>query len=105
MATDPRTMEAELCAGSTRLDSAVAEEIVRWAVTEFGEGPTLAASYQDCVLIDIATRVDPGIDVDLDIHFHFDDQFGVLSNPAMIHAECSDVHGRVGSNSTSATQD
>lgn len=56
MATNPRTMEAESCVVSTRLDSAVADEIVRWAVTEFGDGPTLAASFQDGVLIDNVLR-------------------------------------------------
>jgi phosphoadenosine phosphosulfate reductase len=68
------TCEAEIGVVSTRLDSAPAEEIVQWAVTEFGNGLTLAASFQDCVLIDIATRVDPDIDVVfLDTHFHFDE--------------------------------
>lgn len=106
MPTHPRSREAELRVVSMRLDSAPAEEIVRWAVIEFGDGLTLAASTQDCVLIDIVTRVDPGIDVVfLDIRFLLDDRFGVLSNPAMMYAECSDRYGRDGGDSTSATQD
>ncbi|HEY4927790.1 MAG TPA: phosphoadenylyl-sulfate reductase [Acidimicrobiales bacterium] len=74
MATPMGMDDAELCAVAVRLDSAPAEEIVEWAVSEFGGGLSLAASFQDCVLIDIATRVDASIDVVfLDTHFHFDE--------------------------------
>ncbi len=74
MTTRVGTNDAGLRAVSDRLESAPAEEIVRWAVAEFGTGLTLAASFQDCVLIDIATRIDAGIDVVfLDTHFHFDE--------------------------------
>ncbi len=54
------------------LEHAPAGKVVGWAVDRFGPGVSLACSFQDCVLIDIATKVDPGIDVVfLDTGAHF----------------------------------
>ena len=59
-------------AAGTDLQTATAEQIVAYAVGRFGTGLALAASFQDCVLIDIATRVCPAIEVVfLDTGFHF----------------------------------
>src|SRR6202043_1991179 len=45
---------------------------IRWAVEEFGDGIVLAASFEDIVLIDLATKVAPGIEVIfLDTEAHF----------------------------------
>jgi phosphoadenosine phosphosulfate reductase len=44
-------------------ESKPASAIVRWAVDSFGDDLLLAASFQDAVLIDIATRVKPDIEV------------------------------------------
>jgi phosphoadenylyl-sulfate reductase (thioredoxin) len=47
-------------------------EIVAWAWEQFGDGLVLAASFQDCVLIDIALDVAPALDVVFcDTGFHF----------------------------------
>lgn len=55
-----------------RLERAPAQEIVAWAVDRFGPGLALAASFQDCVLIDVAVQVEPAIPVlFLDTGFHF----------------------------------
>ncbi|HEX7096396.1 MAG TPA: phosphoadenylyl-sulfate reductase [Acidimicrobiales bacterium] len=54
------------------LERASATEIVEWAVETFGSRISLAASMADTVLIDIATKVDPDIEVVfLDTGFHF----------------------------------
>ncbi len=57
---------------SDHLESAPPQRIVAWAIGWFGSGVSLAASFQDCVLIDMATRIDPSIEVVfLDTGFHF----------------------------------
>lgn len=73
LAQDPaRDLEHDLAAADAALGGARADEIVAWAVGRFGDGLTLAASFSDCVLIDVATRVTPDLDVVfLDTQYHF----------------------------------
>jgi phosphoadenosine phosphosulfate reductase len=55
-----------------RLEGAPAEDIVRWATAMFGRRLAIAASMTDAVLIDVASRVTPGIEVIfLDTQYHF----------------------------------
>jgi len=55
-----------------RLEGAPAEDIVRWATAMFGRRLAIAASMTDAVLIDVASRVAPGIEVIfLDTQYHF----------------------------------
>ena len=55
-----------------RMEGAPAEEIVAWAAAMFGHRLTIAASMTDAVLIDVASRVSPGIEVIfLDTQYHF----------------------------------
>jgi phosphoadenosine phosphosulfate reductase len=62
----------DLEAWATRLEGAPAADIVAWAVDTFGSRLCLAASMADTVLVDIATGVDPDIEVVfLDTGFHF----------------------------------
>ena len=64
--------DADLATISSNLESATASEIVAWAVDTFGDGLCLAASMADAVLIDVATRVHPSIEVVfLDTQYHF----------------------------------
>ena len=64
--------DRDLAAISSNLESAPASEIVAWAVDTFGDGLCLAASMADAVLIDVATRVHPSIEVVfLDTQYHF----------------------------------
>jgi phosphoadenosine phosphosulfate reductase len=61
------------------LETAEAEDIVAWAVCVFGNGLVVTASFQDCVLIDIATRINPTIEVVfLDTGFHFPETLNYL---------------------------
>ncbi len=62
----------ELAAVSEKLEHLPASEAVRWAFDTFGDEAILAASFQDCVLIDVAVQVAPDIDVVfLDTQYHF----------------------------------
>ena len=55
-----------------RLEGASAIEIIEWSIETFGSRISLAASMADTILIDLATRVDPDIEVVfLDTGFHF----------------------------------
>jgi phosphoadenosine phosphosulfate reductase len=53
-------------------ESAPASKIVRWAVERFGPRLSLLASMTDAVLIDLAVKVDPSIEVVfIDTGYHF----------------------------------
>jgi phosphoadenosine phosphosulfate reductase len=70
--TDGTLNEAELAAISSDFETAPASKIIRWAVDTFGDSLVLAASFEDIVLIDLATKVAPGIEVIfLDTEAHF----------------------------------
>lgn len=57
---------------NNRLADAAPTEIVRWANERFGRRLVVTASFAECTLIDIATAVDPDIEiVFLDTGFHF----------------------------------
>jgi phosphoadenosine phosphosulfate reductase len=62
----------ELARAAEQLEDAPAAEIVRWAVETFGDRLCLTASMADAVLIDVATRVAPGVEVlFIDTGYHF----------------------------------
>jgi phosphoadenosine phosphosulfate reductase len=62
----------ELALVSKGFETAPASAVIRWAVETFGESVALAASFEDIVLIDLVTRVVPGIEVVfLDTEAHF----------------------------------
>ncbi len=57
---------------SARLEGKLAEEIVAWAVEEFGERFCVTSSFADAVLAHVVSRVAPGVDVIfLDTGLHF----------------------------------
>lgn len=63
---------AWFAAAARRLADAPAAEVLAWAVATFGSGLTVASSMQDGVLIDLAVRADPDVEVVfLDTGFHF----------------------------------
>lgn len=62
----------ELAEVSASLESRSAGAAVRWAHEHFGDDLVLAASFQDAVLIDVAVKVAPRIEVVfLDTQYHF----------------------------------
>ena len=65
---DPRELDAR----SHEFETQAATSVISWAVDRFGDRVSMACSFQDCVLIDLAQRVAPGIEVlFLDTGFHF----------------------------------
>jgi phosphoadenosine phosphosulfate reductase len=71
--------DAELAAVSASFERAPAEDIVRWAAHTFGDGLCLTTSLTDAVLVDLAARVAPGIEVVfLDTQYHFDETLATL---------------------------
>lgn len=59
--------------------SSSASDAVAWAVRQFGDGLTLLCSGQDAVLVDVAMKVDPTIElVFIDTGFHFDETINTM---------------------------
>ena len=64
-------------AAAAQLEGARAEDVVRWALTEFGDEVCVASSMQDAVLVHLASRISPGIPVIfLDTGYHFAETVG-----------------------------
>jgi phosphoadenosine phosphosulfate reductase len=62
----------ELHAISESFETKAASAVVAWAYDRFDDGLVLAASFQDCVLIDVVARTVPGVEVVfLDTQYHF----------------------------------
>ena len=57
--------ETEIAEAARNLADAPAAEVLRWACQRFGRGLAIASSFsiEDCVVIDIAHKVDPGVRV------------------------------------------
>jgi len=68
----PTDLERELERIDAELQDAPASKSLSWAVERFGREVVLAASFEDIVLIDLAVKVDPGIEIvfcDTGAHF------------------------------------
>ncbi len=64
--------DEELVELNAEFERLPAPKIIQWAVDNFAPHLCLAASMQDAVLIDLATKVDPGIEVVfIDTGYHF----------------------------------
>lgn len=63
--------------GAAELDGAGADELLRWTDENFGSDYVVASNMQDAVLVDMAARVRPGVDVlFLDTGYHFAETIG-----------------------------
>jgi phosphoadenosine phosphosulfate reductase len=63
--------------GAKDLDGAAAVDLLRWADEHFASEYVVASNMQDAVLIDIAAKVRPGVDVlFLDTGYHFAETIG-----------------------------
>lgn len=72
--TDLRELAAQ---GAQELDGAAAIDLLRWTDENFGGEYVVASNMQDAVLIDLATKVRPGVDVlFLDTGYHFVETIG-----------------------------
>ncbi|MFI6732937.1 phosphoadenylyl-sulfate reductase [Nonomuraea sp. NPDC050451] len=62
---------------ATFLEGAPAREIIRWAAATFGDRLCLTSSMSDALLIDLVSRVKPGVDVlFIDTGYHFAETVG-----------------------------
>ena len=69
----------ELADRNRLFEDATAAEIVGWAIETFGQRLCLTSSLSDAVLIDVAWRVDPSIEiVFLDTQYHFPETLDTL---------------------------
>jgi phosphoadenosine phosphosulfate reductase len=72
--------DAALADLSASFEQAPAEEVVRWAADTFGDRLCLTTSLTDAVLVDLAARVAPGIEVVfLDTQYHFPETLATLA--------------------------
>jgi phosphoadenosine phosphosulfate reductase len=70
--TDGAPGEEDLALLSKGFETASPSQVIRWAVDTFGASLVLAASFEDIVLIDLATKIAPRIEVIfLDTEAHF----------------------------------
>jgi phosphoadenosine phosphosulfate reductase len=68
------------------LEGADALEIMRWAHEQFGSGLVVTSSMADTVMVSLAERVAPGIDVVfLDTGYHFVETIGTRDAVAAVH--------------------
>ena len=71
---------------SHELEGATALEIMGWAHAEFGGGLVVTSSLADTVMISLAERVAPGIDVIfLDTGYHFVETIGTREAVKLVH--------------------
>jgi phosphoadenosine phosphosulfate reductase len=76
-----RTRSTDVRSTAAALEGAPAEDVVGWAVDRFGEGLVLASSFQDCVLLDVALRVAPALQVIfLDTQYHFPETLSYMDD-------------------------
>jgi phosphoadenosine phosphosulfate reductase len=74
---DDETLRQECAQAADDLEGAEADTIVKWAVERFHPGLVIASSMSDCVLVDIASRVRPGLPVlFVDTGYHFPETLG-----------------------------
>jgi phosphoadenosine phosphosulfate reductase len=72
LSTLPQYTDEELAALNREFETWPASKIVKWAVDNFAPHLCLSASMQDAVLVDLATRVYPAIEVVfIDTGYHF----------------------------------
>jgi phosphoadenosine phosphosulfate reductase len=63
--------------GGAELDGASADDLLRWTDQHFGSNYIVASNMQDAVLVDLAAKVRPGVDVlFLDTGYHFVETIG-----------------------------
>src|SRR3954454_11575635 len=65
--------------------SATAEQVLQWAATTFGHRMIVASNMQDAVLVDLAAKALPGVEVlFLETGYHFPETIGTRAAvPAM----------------------
>ncbi|RKT82783.1 phosphoadenosine phosphosulfate reductase [Saccharopolyspora antimicrobica] len=68
------------------LAEASAEEALRWAAENFGDSLIVASNMQDAVLVDLAAKAKPGVDVlFLETGYHFAETIGTRDAVAQVY--------------------
>ena len=71
---------------AAELDGATAEELLKWTDATFGTDYVVASNMQDAVLVDLAAKVRPGVDVlFLDTGYHFAETIGTRDAVATVY--------------------
>jgi len=71
-ATEQQLSQEELASIGEALETAPASTVIRWAVDTFGDALVMASSFEDLVLIDLVTKIEPAVEVVfLDTEAHF----------------------------------
>ncbi|MFJ6674353.1 phosphoadenylyl-sulfate reductase [Actinosynnema sp. NPDC091369] len=75
-------------AASVELADASAEEALAWTARTFGESWIVASNMQDAVLVDLATKVKPDVDVlFLETGYHFAETIGTRDAVDLVYPE------------------
>ncbi len=68
------------------LAEATAEQALRWAAETFGDGLVVASNMQDATLVDLTSKVHPGVDVlFLETGYHFAETIGTRDAVGQIY--------------------
>ncbi|MEQ0560906.1 phosphoadenylyl-sulfate reductase [Amycolatopsis sp. NEAU-NG30] len=80
---------------SKELADATAEEALRWTVDTFGDDFIVASNMQDAVLIDLATKVKPDVDVlFLETGYHFPETIGTRDAVQTVYPDVKIVNAQ-----------
>lgn len=79
IARRPKLDTNEVARWNRQFETATPTEIIEWATQRFGSRLALTASFADTVLVDLATAVDPDVEVVfLDTGFHFSETLNTV---------------------------
>lgn len=82
-------------AAQANLTSAGAQEALEWTATVFGDNWIVASSMQDAVLIDLAVKVKPDVEVlFLDTGYHFAETIGTRDEVALVYPRVRMINAR-----------
>jgi phosphoadenosine phosphosulfate reductase len=83
---EARTMEQLAAEAAEALNGAPASEVIKWAAETFGDRLCITSSMTDAVIIDLASREVPGIDVlFLDTGYHFAETIGTRDAVSVVY--------------------
>jgi phosphoadenosine phosphosulfate reductase len=83
---EARTMESLANQAAEKLKGAPADEVIKWAAETFGSRLCITSSMTDAVIVDLASKVVPGIDVlFLDTGYHFAETIGTRDAVSVVY--------------------
>ncbi|MDS1268872.1 phosphoadenylyl-sulfate reductase [Lipingzhangella sp. LS1_29] len=86
VAVEGTDLEALASRAAAELEDAPATEIIRWATQTFADELCLTSSMSDALMVDLVTKVQPGVDVlFLDTGYHFAETIGTRDAVASIY--------------------